>query len=264
MTKQLFSGVFVCFLLSGCIPFSSDVIDLEQNDNAGIQHLGLIMDGNRRWAKERGLQPWEGHRAGAKSLEQTIDFCIERKISHLTVYAFSIENFKRSEEELSFLFNVLAQEIADEALDRYAQKGVKIKFIGDRDFFPLHLIEIIDNAQHKTIENEKLQLNILFCYGGRHEIISGVKNMVNQVQQGTISPEEINDETFSQCLWTAGIPAPDLVIRAGKEKRLSNFLLYALAYAELYFTDCYWPDINQKHLQKIISEFKSRKRNFGK
>ena len=263
MIKQFVGGVVGCLLLlSGCGQ-APDIVP-DPDCVHGIQHLGVIMDGNRRWAKQRGLQPWEGHRAGAKSLEQTIDFCITRKIPYLTVYAFSIENFKRSAQELHFLFDILAKELADEGIDRYSKKGVKIKFMGDQDLFPTQLLEIIERAQERTAANEKLQLNILFCYGGRQEIISAVKNIAQKIKRGIILPEEIDDDTFSRCLWTAHIPPPDLVIRAGKEKRLSNFLLYSLAYAELYFLDCYWPDVDQNILQSVIDEFKVRKRSFGR
>lgn len=230
----------------------------------GITHLGVIMDGNRRWAKARGLPPWEGHRAGAKSLVKTIDFCLSRKIPYVTVYAFSIENFQRSKQELNFLFEVLAQEMAGEGLESCHQKGVKIKFIGDRAIFPVQVQGIIEQAQQRTEKNALLHLNILFCYGGRQEILSGVKNIVKKIQRGELTEDEITDETFMQCLWMKDCPEPDLVVRSGGDQRLSNFLLYTLAYSELRFIDCYWPDVDEQVLQDVVDDFKASKRNFGK
>lgn len=228
-----------------------------------MQHLALIMDGNRRWAKKHGLMPWQGHQEGLKSLEHVVAFCLEKKIPYLSLYAFSIENFKRSERELQYLFEIIAQQFAKTYTSQLITQGVRVRFVGDRALFPRQLVQVIEEIEMQTSRGDKLGLNMLFCYGAQQEIVHGVKNMVQKINTGVLSPEDISVQTFADCLWTAGIPAPDLMIRTGGARRLSNFLLFSLAYSELLFLDCYWPEITQAHLQQAVDDFAMRTRNIG-
>ena len=233
------------------------------SNTAGIKHLGVIMDGNRRWAKQRGLPSWEGHRQGAVALENTIAYCLAHRIPYLTVYAFSIENLKRSKEELDYLFNVLAYELNNKNLEKFKRQQVQISVIGDRSLFPSSLISLIDKAQEYTKDGAKLFLTILFCYGGKQELVRGVQKIVDKVRSGEISPDSIDEHTLHDNLWCSNLPELDLVIRTGGDKRLSNFLLFLLSYTELFFLDSYWPEITDQKLDAVIEEFKQRKRNFG-
>jgi undecaprenyl diphosphate synthase len=231
--------------------------------DAGIQHLGIIMDGNRRWARKRGFAPWLGHRQGADPVKTTIKFCLEHKIPYLTLYAFSLENFKRSPQELDFLFNVLAQELVSKELGALFERGVRVRFVGDRSYFPAQLVKLIDEVEEKTKEGKKLTLIILFCYGGRQEIVHAVRTLAQAVKKGDLTPEQITPDLFEEYLWTGRVPAPDLIIRTGGMKRLSNFLSYQSAYSELYFLDCYWPEITEQHLNDALREYHQRLRSFG-
>lgn len=228
-----------------------------------IKHLVAIMDGNRRWAKERGLKPWIGHKEGVEPLRMTIKFCIKENIPYLTVYAFSIENFKRPKEELDYLFNILAQELASKEFNEIIKEGVKVQIVGDRSLFPQNLAPILKDLELKSKDNKKLNLNILFCYGGQQEIIQAVQNIAKEVKAGKIKPENIDKKYFEQFLWLKDTPAPDLIIRTGKVHRTSNCLTYQSAYSEICFLDIYWPEITEKHLQKALEDFKKCKRTLG-
>lgn len=175
---------------------------------------------------------------------------------------FSIENFNRSAQELNFLFNLIATE-AEKLLGFLVKNRIKTKFIGDRSLFPKHVLPTCINIERETAEFTTLNLNLLFCYGGQQEIISGIKDLVKEVKIGKITENDINQQVFQQFLWTKGIPEPDIIIRTGGAKRLSNFLLYQAAYSELYFLDCLWPELTDKHLTDAVDYFKQTKRNFG-
>lgn len=227
-----------------------------------MRHLACIMDGNRRWAQQHGLVPWQGHKKGIDTVRRIISFCLEKNISYLSLYVFSIENFSRSDEEKSFLFNILAHEAFSE-LSQLKEQGVRVRFIGDRELFPSHLRSLTDTVELETKSLSALHLNLLFCYGGRQELVTGIKKIVQDVKDGRILVDSICQEVVSRYLWTDGIPDPDIIVRSGGMQRLSNFLLYQAAYSELYFLDCFWPDIQKEHLEKIMKFFNQSKRNFG-
>jgi undecaprenyl diphosphate synthase len=220
------------------------------------------MDGNRRWATRHGLLSWRGHGKGAETVKRVIGFCIEKKIPYLSLYTFSIENFKRSPEELTFLFDLLASE-AEKNLETFLQKGVRVRFVGDRSLFPASIIDVIERLEKETQHLDTLHVSLLFCYGGQQEIVSGIKNVVRRVQAGLLTEDQISEDLFKDFLWTSGVPEPDLIIRTGGHRRLSNFLLYQAAYSELYFLDCLWPELETTHLEQALDHFEYQKRNFG-
>jgi undecaprenyl diphosphate synthase len=220
------------------------------------------MDGNRRWAKNNGLPATHGHREGAQAVKRVIDFCLEKSIAYLSLYVFSTENFKRSETEKSFLFDILAQEAVNE-LDVFKQKNIRIRFVGDRTLFPVHLIPLCEKVERETADLKGLQINLLFCYGARQEIISGIKGVIEAVKQGALSLDMLSEESLKKYLWTDDMPDPDIIVRTGGAQRLSNFLLYQAAYSELYFLDCMWPDVHAEHLENMLLYFDQCKRNFG-
>lgn len=220
-----------------------------------VKHLGIIMDGNRRWATRRDFKPWIGHRHGLENLRMTVKFCRTYNIPYLTVYAFSLENFKRSDEELNFLFKDVLEEVALKDADELAQKGVRVQFIGDRAQFPASTLKMIDSIEQKTAHNSDLMLNILFCYGGQQEIVAAATQLCREVVANGTPVDSITAEMFEKHLWTSNLPPLDLVIRTGFVCRLSNFLLYKVAYSELYFADCYWPDMTEERLAQIVQDF---------
>lgn len=228
-----------------------------------MQHLALIMDGNRRWARKRGLPIWRGHKKGIDGLRAAVRFCLDSTIPYLTVYAFSTENFKRPAKELSYLFDIIAKELISREFKDLLSQGVRVRFIGDKSLYPPQLKDAIKEVEEQTIAGSRLTLNMLFCYGGQQEIVSGIKSIVEQVGRGELSVNEITPARFASCLWMNDIPAPDLIVRTGGQQRLSNFLLYHAAYAELVFLDCYWPEITEAHLSEVVEQFRSRQRNFG-
>lgn len=228
-----------------------------------IKHLAIIMDGNRRWAKKNGLQAFLGHKHGSEAAKRAIEFCLDAQIRYLTLYTLSLENLKnRSETEKEFIFNLLINE-ATQHIEEYKQKGVKIKFIGERSLYPAAVMSACNLIESETKDCDKLQVNLLFCYGARQEIVASVKDIVKRVISGEISQADITDELFTKSLWTNGTPEPELIIRTGSVQRLSNFLLYQSAYSELYFLDCMWPEIETRHLEDALNRFKVCQRNFG-
>lgn len=220
-----------------------------------LKHLGLIMDGNRRWAKMRNLQPWLGHKQGLENMRMAVKFCRTYNIPYLTVYAFSLENFKRPEEELNYLFGDVAQEVARKDADELEKNGVRVQFIGDTTRFPAQTRELIQNITEKTAHNNDLILSILFCYGGQQEIIAAAQKLCADVVARGIAPATITAEDFERHLWTGALPEVDLTIRTGFATRLSNFLLYKVAYSDIAFVDCYWPDFTEQMLEDIVRDF---------
>lgn len=227
-----------------------------------IKHLAVIMDGNRRWAKARGMKALLGHHEGAKAVEHAIKFCLETGISFLSLYTFSLENFKRSQEEKEYLFELILQEL-EKRLDTFLEKGVRVNFIGDRTLFPAHVMPVCRKVEAATKHCNKLVLNFLFCYGARQEIMGAVRKLVRKVKTGELAEDELSDESFEQCLWSSGTPPPDIIIRTGGRQRLSNFLLYQAAYSEFCFLDCLWPDIRVDDFKAALSKFEDSSRNFG-
>lgn len=221
------------------------------------------MSGNRTWAKRKGWLPAYGYKYGLQAMRRVIDFCLEKKIPYVSLYTFSIENFKRPLDEQNYLFEVLAREEFENLLEEAKQKGVKAQFLGDRSLFPKSLISIIEKIELQTAELKNLTLNFLFCYGSQQEIVHGVKEIVRKIKSGQMQEDEITTQSFSEHLWTKGMPAVDLIIRTDGHKRLSNFLLYQSSYADFYFLDCMWPEIDKTHLEGALHYFNTIKRNFG-
>lgn len=234
-----------------------DVKEIVKNTN--LQHIAIIMDGNRRWAKEKHLPSAVGHSKGVDALRSTMRLFDKFGIKYLTVYAFSTENWNRKKEEVEFLMGLLAKTLLNE-LDEMHSENVKIKFLGDISRLGKNLVDIIHNAENKTKDNTGVNLNIAFNYGSRDEITNAVKSIVKE----GINLEDITEDTITNHLYTKDIPDPDLLIRTGGEKRISNYLLWQLAYSEIYVTDSHWPDFNEEELAKAIFEFEHRNRRFGK
>ncbi len=227
--------------------------------NTNLQHIAIIMDGNRRWAKEKMLPSAMGHQRGVDSLRTTMRLFDEFGIKYLTVYAFSTENWNRKKEEVEFLMGLLAKTLLNE-LDDMHKENVRIKFLGDISQLNKSLIKIVHHAEEKTKNNTGVNLNIAFNYGARNELVHAMKSIIKE----GITPEQITEETISKHLYTKDIPDPDLLIRTGGEKRISNYLLWQLAYSEIYVTDTYWPEFDRKELSKAVMEFEKRNRRFGK
>jgi undecaprenyl diphosphate synthase len=228
-----------------------------------LTHLAIIIDGNRRWARERGMETHHGHRKGMENLRTAIDFCLENSIPYVTFYTLSLENLKRSPQELNYLFDIIAKEFAAQEINKLIEQGIRVRFIGERSQFPESLRPIIEEMEQKTAGGTKLQLTLLFCYGGRQEIVSAIKKIVAEIKRGIFSEKDLTPETFEHFLWTDTLPSPELIIRTGGAQRLSNLLPYQSTYTELYFLTTYWPDITKRHLEEAIVYFKGCKRNFG-
>jgi undecaprenyl diphosphate synthase len=221
-------------------------------------HVAIIMDGNGRWAQQRKLPRIEGHRRGAISLKEAVKACMEFGVKYLTVYAFSTENWKRPKEEVNFLMTLLSSTI-DREINELNKNKVKVRFLGRISMLNEKLKNKIRSAEETTKNNHKLNLNIMLNYGGRAEIIDAVKSIV----KNHIKSDTIDEGTISRSLYTAGIPDPDLLIRTAGEMRISNFMLWQLAYTEIWVTDILWPDFRKKHLLEAISEYGRRIRKFG-
>ena len=224
------------------------------------KHIAIIMDGNRRWAKKRNLPVKLGHKNGAESLRKIINYSIKLGIEYITVYAFSTENWKRSEDEVKDLMNLL-REYLDQIEKDNEKKNVKIKILGDITRLDSDIQEKIINLENKTKDNTGLVFNIALNYGGRDEIIHAVLGISRDLMNKNI--DEVNEEVFSTYLYGGAMPDPDIILRTAGEKRLSNFLLWQCAYSEFIYTDVLWPDFSEKDLDKAIAEFNTRKRNFG-
>jgi len=224
------------------------------------RHIAIIMDGNRRWAQNRGLSIEEGHRVGSQNLEKIVEHCKKIGIKYLTVYALSTENWrKRSSLEIKGIFNLLL-DIIKRKTKEYQKSGIRMFILGNFHAFPLKVKDAIKNLLKKTIIEEKLIFNVALNYGGRDEIITAIKQIVKE----KIPANKINEKLISKYLYTKDQPDPELIIRPGGEYRLSNFLIWQMSYAELYFTDILWPDFNENELDKAIKWYQDRKRNFGK
>jgi len=227
-----------------------------------MQHLAIIPDGNRRWAAKNKLASLFGHRQGMESVRSTIKVCIKNSIKYLSIYTFSLENFRRSEAEKKYLFNLLKDGFSRE-VPSLIENDVKVKFIGDINLFPEDIQDVVAEIQEKTQHCKTLQLNLLFCYGGQQEIAYAAKQLARKVQNGELDADEITEDLLKEHLWTVGIPDPDLIIRTSNVIRLSNFLLFQAAYSEFLFLDCYWPEVTEELLQKALQRFLNVKRNFG-
>lgn len=226
------------------------------------RHIAIIMDGNGRWANARGLPRFFGHKAGVESLRDIVRACSEFKIQVLTVYAFSTENWKRPQEEINVLMDLLVEYLYKE-IDELCREGVKLNPIGKLDELPAGVIEALQMAVERSKKNEGLILNLALNYGGRTEIVEAVRNIASDVKKGALSIDQIDGNTISGYLYTSGQPDPDLLIRPSGDFRISNFLLWQLAYTEFWLTPVLWPDFRRLHLVSAIVDFQSRERRFG-
>ena len=225
---------------------------------SNLKHLAIILDGNRRWAKEKGLPTFAGHKAGYDKIKDVSKWCLKRNIKILTVYAFSTENWNRSKEEVKYLMTLMNKAFSKE-LEDLNKLGFKVNIIGSRDRLSKKIKKNIEKIETETKNNKKAVLNICFNYGGRLEIVEAVKKIVEE----GIETDKINEELISKYIWFKGQPEPDLIVRTSGEKRLSGFLTWTSVYSELYFPRCYWPDFDEKELDKAIKEFERRNRRFG-
>lgn len=223
------------------------------------KHIGIIMDGNRRWAAKRGLVPMQGHEAGVKALIKIVEHCLDLGVETLTIYALSTENWqKRAKEEVKGLFNLLIKAV-EEKKEEYRKKGIKVAVLGDFQAFPRKVVKAIREIVNIVKKHERLKVNVALNYGGRDEILRAVKKIIKE----EIPLEKINEKTFGKFLYTNGEPDPDFIIRTGGEVRLSNFLIWQMSYSELYFTDTLWPEFTPAKLDKAIAEYQKRTRRFG-
>ncbi|PMP64957.1 MAG: isoprenyl transferase [Thermodesulfobacterium geofontis] len=227
------------------------------------KHVAIIMDGNGRWAKSKGLPRAYGHKVGAEVAKKIIYKTRELGIPYLTLFAFSKENWFRPPEEISTLLELLKIYL-DAELEEMKKQGIRFKVIGDKADFPKDLQEKLEFIEKTTQENEKMVLCMALSYGGKNEIIKAVKKLAEEIKEGKISPEEIDEGLFRKFLDTKDIPDPDLLIRTSGEMRISNFLLFQLAYTELYFTPIYWPDFDEKEYLKALYSYQQRERRFGR
>lgn len=226
------------------------------------KHIAVIMDGNGRWAKERGLPRIEGHRAGAKALKRTITAAKEIGIKILTVYAFSTENWKRPAVEVEALMSLLAEQLQKEFTE-LKNNNIKVDFIGNIDILKDSTRALIEKTKESTSCNNGMLLNVALNYGGRDEIVKAAKRIAEDFKDGKLTIEEINEQKMSEYLYTGNQDYPDLLIRLSGETRISNFLLWQIAYSEIYFCPILWPDFNKEHLLEIINDYQKKERRFG-
>lgn len=226
------------------------------------QHLALILDGNGRWAKKRGLPRTMGHKEGCITMEKTVEFAARMGIHYLTVYGFSTENWKRPGEEIGVLMQLFRHYMV-RLLKVAAENNVRVRMIGDRNRFDQDIIDGLNRLEAETQNNTGLTFVIAVNYGGRDEIVRAARKLIADCQDGKLSGSQVDEKVFASYLDTNGIPDPDLLIRTSGEIRLSNYLLWQLAYTEIFVTDCLWPDFNQAELESAIIQYNSRDRRFG-
>ncbi len=226
-------------------------------------HIAIIMDGNGRWALKRGLPRSAGHKVGVESLKKVVIACIDLGVKYLTVYSFSSENWLRPKKEVDFLLDLFVFSLKKE-IEELNSSGVKLKLIGQKESIPAKVLKAFRDAEKMTATNNKLIFNIAFNYGSRKELIEVIKKIHKAANNNKVDINKIDENAISDYLFTTGIPDPDLLIRTSGEYRISNFLLWQLAYTELYFTKTLWPDFREKHLHKAIQDYQKRSRRFGK
>lgn len=225
-------------------------------------HVGLIMDGNGRWATRKGFDRIEGHKSGAKVVEEIIRSCFQAGVKTLTLYAFSTENWSRAKDEIKGLMDLFNYYISRH-LTEMISNGIRIKFLGSKDGLPNKIVDLINNATEKSAHNNKFFLNIAINYGGRDEIVRAVRKIAKNVKNGLIDVDDIDEKTITSMLDTSPQKDPDLIIRTAGEQRLSNFLSWQSAYSEFYFSGLEWPEFNKTEFLKALESYKSRVRNFG-
>ena len=234
----------------------------DNRSNTAPGHVAIIMDGNGRWAKARGLPRTAGHKKGVDAVRRTVEAARELGIGTLTIFSFSSENWRRPEEEVSDLMGLLRFYLRSEVAELH-RAGVRLRVIGDRTRLSEDINRLIDNAEGLTRDNRVMTLVVALSYGSRLEIVHAARRLAEEVAAGRLSPEAIDEDALSARLYTAEIPDPDLIIRTSGEKRISNFLLWQAAYAELVFVDTLWPDFTKRDLEAAIEEFHRRERRFG-
>ena len=226
------------------------------------RHVAVIMDGNGRWAQKRGLPRTAGHKAGAETFRTIATYCKDLGLDYLTVYAFSTENWKRPQTEVDAIMGLLDQYL-HESIEKMARDQIRLKFFGDTTVLSPKLQKLIAETDEITKHIEGFQANICLNYGGRDEIVRAAKRFARDCMEGKCSPDELSEATFPNYLWSAGIPDPELLIRPGGEMRVSNYLLWQIAYSEIYVTDTLWPDFGKGELDKALAWYQTRDRRFG-
>jgi undecaprenyl diphosphate synthase len=229
----------------------------------GPLHVAIIMDGNGRWARQRGLPRTLGHRAGVSALRRTVEGAADLGVERLTVFGFSTENWGRPRHEITELMTLLKAYFETD-LGRLEREGVKVRIVGRRTGLEPDILDIVERAEARTAANDRFHLQVAFNYGGRADIVDAARKFADEVAEGRASPAELDEKAFETRLSTAGAPAPDLIVRTSGERRISNFLLWECAYAELVFQDVYWPDYGPEHLKAAIAEYRSRERRYGR
>ena len=225
-------------------------------------HVAIIMDGNRRWARARGLPPVAGHRQGATSVRRVVEGCVRLGVRYLTLYAFSSENWARPQDEVGEIMNLLRYYIRSE-IDKLDKNGVRVRVIGERSRLAPDIRDLIEAAEARTLGNRRLDLVVALNYGSRREIVHAARTLAQAVQEGRMTADAIDEAAFAGALYTADIPDPDLLIRTSGEQRISNFLLWQLAYTELVFVAATWPEFTERHLETALGEFARRERRYG-
>ncbi|MEQ9435757.1 isoprenyl transferase [Hyphomonas sp.] len=241
---------------------ASDVTNVVSGQQPGLSHVAIIMDGNGRWAKARGLPRAAGHERGVEALRRTVEAAGNLGIRYLTVFSFSTENWRRPAAEVNALFSLLKAYVQRD-LSRLKEEGVRVRIIGLRDGLPADVAALVDKAERETAANDTFFLTIAFNYGGREEIARAARGVAEAVAEGRMKAEEVTEAAFGAFLDTDGMPDPDLLIRTSGEYRLSNFLLWQCAYSELIFLDVLWPDFDQACLEDALAKYRERERRFG-
>jgi undecaprenyl diphosphate synthase len=237
--------------------------DLElHNKNNNPRHIAIIMDGNGRWAQKRFMPRAVGHHAGVKAVRKIVEYCIKQKIEVLTLFAFSSENWRRPEAEVLLLMNLFMTSLQRE-INKLDRNNIRLRFIGDRTAFPEKLQQKMADGELQTQSNTALTMVVAANYGGHWDMCQAFQKVADKIATGDLKSQQINEQLISQHLSTVGLPDPDLFIRTGGEQRVSNFMLWQLAYTEMYFTTTLWPDFDQNSLEDAIKSFKSRQRRFG-
>jgi undecaprenyl diphosphate synthase len=252
------------------MPSASDISEetLQRLAAAGLDparlpaHIAIIMDGNGRWAEQRGLPRVEGHRRGTQSVRATVEECCRLGIGQLTLYCLSVENWKRPQAELDFLMALLEQYLIEERAE-IMEQNIRFSMIGRRGDLPANVLHELDESIRLSRNNTGTVLCLAINYGGRTELIDGMRDLARQAKQGKLDPEDIDEDLISNALYTAGMPDPDLLIRTAGEMRVSNFLLWQISYAELWVTEKCWPDFNRETLHQALRDYASRERRFG-
>jgi undecaprenyl diphosphate synthase len=240
----------------------ADDLNNPESDNNNPRHIAIIMDGNGRWAQKRFMPRAVGHQAGVKAVRKIVEYCAKHKVEVLTLFAFSSENWRRPEAEVSLLMSLFMATLQRE-INKLDRNNIRLRFIGDRTAFSDKLQQKMAEGEAQTQNNSALTLVVAANYGGHWDMCQAFQKVAEKMAEGKLINQQINEELINQYLSTAGLPEPDLFIRTGGEQRVSNFMLWQLAYTELYFTPTLWPDFDQNSLEDAIKSFKSRQRRFG-